>query len=66
MTAQCKVLHLLSSQSDYLKKSVISFKSVRVCVCYLREALVARGSEIRGNNTTRSRLQSNFPGMTPR
>ena len=51
MTAQCKVLHLLFSQSDY-PKSVISFKvyvcvCVRVCVCvflsvcFHREDLVA-------------------------
>lgn len=50
MTAQCKVLHLLFSQSDYPKivechiiqsVCVCVFLYVCVCVCYHREALAA-------------------------
>lgn len=33
MTAQCKVLHLLFSQSDYPKIECHIIQSVRVCVC---------------------------------
>lgn len=48
MTAQCKVLHLLFSQSDYPKivechiiQSVCVCVFLYVCVCYHREALAA-------------------------
>ncbi len=33
MTAQCKVLHLLFSQSDYPKIEYRIIQSVRACVC---------------------------------
>lgn len=45
MTAQCKVLHLLSSQSDYPK--IVECHIIQ-SVCYHREALVAAISETRG------------------
>lgn len=54
MTAQCKVLHLLFSQSDYPKIECHIIQSVCLCVllvCYHREELVAAIWNTRGSAT---------------
>lgn len=66
MTAQCKVLHLLLSQSDYPKDHRVSYRE-----CYLKETLVAAICNKRSTTTAcplsclqahRRRVQ--VPGMT--
>lgn len=72
MTAQCKVLHLLSSQSDYPK--IVECHIIQ-SVCYHREALVAAISETRGAPPPGVHVLCRVyklirgvqvPGMTPR
>lgn len=58
MTAQCKVLHLLFSQSDYPKivechiiQSVCVCVFLYVCVCVITERLWRRLSETKSTTT---------------